>query len=89
MSDVKSITPEHIESLIVKKEYSRHEGSTLTICILTLKNGFTTVGQSACVDPKMFRVRKGRTLAFEDARQKVWQLEGYLLQQQMYVDSLL
>lgn len=84
-----TITPEHIDKIIKKKEYIRHEGSTLTICLLTLKNGFVVVGQSACVDPKKFRVKLGREIAYEDAREKIWLLEGYLLQEQEYINSLL
>lgn len=55
-----------------------------TICQLTLENGFTVIGKSACVDPTKFNVAVGGKYAFEDAFNKVWELEGYLLKQRIH-----
>lgn len=51
----------------------------LPLCILRLHNGFTVVGQSACVDPKKFDAGIGRKLALADARAKLWPLLGFRL----------
>jgi hypothetical protein len=53
------VTEESIAKKIVKEEYLYHEGGTLTICILTLQNGFTVRGESACADPANFRAELG------------------------------
>jgi hypothetical protein len=45
-----------------------------------LKNGFTILGRSACVDPANFDIEIGRHYARKDAEKQLWQLEGYLLQ---------
>lgn len=59
----------------------------LTICILTLENGFTITGESACASPENFDKLIGQKLAYENARNKIWQLEGYLLKEQLYQNS--
>jgi len=55
----------------------------LTICVLTLKNGFTVTGESACASPENFDAEIGAKIARENAKQKVWALEGYLLKQHL------
>ena len=59
----------------------------LTICILILKNGFTVTGESACVSPENFDANIGRKIALDDAMDKIWLLEGYLLKQRIYDDN--
>ena len=56
----------------------------LTICILTLENGFTVTGESACASPENFDKLLGQKIAYENARNKIWQLEGYLLKEKLY-----
>ena len=55
----------------------------LTICILTLENGFTVTGESACASPENFDKLIGQKIAYENARNKIWQLEGYLLKEKL------
>jgi hypothetical protein len=51
----------------------------LTICVLTLKNGFTLVGENACASPGTYDAEIGRKLARDNARNQIWRLEGYRL----------
>ncbi|UYA60179.1 Phage protein, Gp66 (IR5) [Pectobacterium sp. F1-1] len=60
----------------------------LTFCILVLRNGFTVTGESACVSPENFDAEIGRKIAHQNAVNKIWQLEGYLLKQRLYEQSL-
>lgn len=78
------LTPDDIDNTIVSADYYRFPKTNHTVCCLTLNNGFTLIGQSACVDPANFDAGIANQLAFEDARQKVWELEGYLLKQRMF-----
>ena len=55
----------------------------VTFCVLRLKNGFTVVGESACVSAENFHAEIGRRVARENAKQKMWPLMGYALQQQL------
>lgn len=57
---------------------------TLTFCILTLENGFTVTGESACASPENFDAEIGKKIAYDNAREKIWLLEGYLLKQRLH-----
>ncbi len=77
------LTPEHIDAVITGEEYHVFPGSQLTVCCLTLQNGFTVTGESACVSPENFDAEKGQEVAKDKAKNKIWELEGYLLKQQL------
>ena len=55
----------------------------LTFCVLVLRNGFTVTGESACASPENFDAEIGRKIARENAVNKIWPLEGYLLKQKL------
>jgi hypothetical protein len=55
------------------------ELSVLTFCVLVLQNGFTVTGESACASPENFDAEIGRKIARQNAEQKIWALEGYVL----------
>ncbi len=78
------LTPEHIDSVIAGEQYLTPEHSTLIVCCLTLKNGFTVTGESACASPENFNAAVGSKIAREKARNKIWELEGYLLKQRLF-----
>lgn len=56
----------------------------LTFCVLVLRNGFTVTGESACASPENFDAEIGRKIARQNALQKVWPLEGYLLRERLH-----
>ena len=74
-----SLDLDDINRAIKSAAYHQFPGTTLTVCCLTLQDGFNVVGQSACIDPAAFDEAMGRKIAHDDAVNKVWQLEGYLL----------
>lgn len=76
------VTPERIEQVIIKEEYHRLTG-VLTVCVLTLANGFTVTGESACASPENFDEEIGNKIARENAVNKIWPLEGYLLKERL------
>ena len=71
------LTKEHLENLIADASYHRLDGTTVTICALTLRSGFVVTGESACLDPAGFDAKIGERIAYENAFEKLWQLEGY------------
>ena len=79
---------------IMVNPLSSHEKSIidplklLTFCVLILKNGFTVTGESACASPENFDAEIGKKIAFENARNKIWQLEGYLLKEKLHQAKL-
>ena len=56
----------------------------LTFCVLVLKNGFTVTGESACASPENFDAEIGRKISRQNAVNKIWLLEGYLLKQSLF-----
>lgn len=59
----------------------------MTFCVLVLKNGYTVVGQSACASPENFNAEFGRKIALENAKEKIWSLEGYLLKNKLWAQK--
>jgi len=60
----------------------------LTFCVLTLRNGFTITGESACASPTNFRADIGRRVARENAVAKIWPLLGFRLRDRLSDDAL-
>lgn len=78
------LTPELIDDAIASEDYHVFTGSQLTVCCLTLRNGFTVTGESACASPENFDAELGRKIARGNARDKIWMLEGYLLKERLH-----
>lgn len=78
------LSPDDIDRVIVGEQFLIFQGSMTTVCQLKLANGFTVTGESACVSPENFNVEVGEKVARENARAKVWQLEGYRLKEACY-----
>ena len=77
------VTPEMLESVIISEQYHVFPNTTFTACLLTLKNGYTVMGESACASPENFNADLGRKIARDNAKNKIWALEGYLLRQRI------
>lgn len=71
------VTAEDLQASIKSIEYLYSQ--TLTICILTLTNGFTVTGESACADPANYKKDIGDRIARENAQNKIWPLLGFEL----------
>ena len=76
------LTPADIDAKIVKKTFTNLPSGKCVVCEITLENGFTVRGESACVSIANFDQEIGDRISFENARDKIWQLEGYLLQEE-------
>jgi Phage protein (N4 Gp49/phage Sf6 gene 66) family len=77
------LTPELIDNAIKSEAYYVFPESCMTVCCLTLQNGFNTVGESACASPENFNAEIGKKIARDNARNKIWALEGYLLKDKL------
>lgn len=73
------VTIEQIKAKIKDECYLVLPDGRTTVCMLTLENGYTIQGLSACVDAANFNIDLGRKYAYEDAVRQIWPLEGYLL----------
>ena len=56
------VTPQRVDEVIVGEDYHVFPGTTLTVCVLTLANGFTVTGESACASPENFDTELGRKI---------------------------
>mgnify|MGYP001616753491 FL=1 len=72
------LTPEYIDAQIEREEYHVFD-EVMTVCVLTLKNGYKVTGESACASPENFDQEIGRKISRGNARNKIWALEGYVL----------
>lgn len=82
--DAPRLTPELIDETIIGEAYYVFPGTTTTICRLELRNGFSTIGESAAVSLENFDEEIGRSIARDNARNKIWMLEGYLLKDKLF-----
>lgn len=76
-SPAERITRELIYSKIKGVEYIVRD--TLTLCIITLTNGFKATGEAACVDAKNYNKLIGEKISYENAFSQLWKLFGFLL----------
>ncbi len=81
------ITLDEIAACVKSEQYYVFPGTCLTICCLTLDNGFTVTGESACASPKNFNEEIGRDISRANAVEKIWPLEGYLLREKLHASD--
>lgn len=77
------LTPDSIDAVIVGETYTTLPSGKVMVCELTLKNGFTIRGEAATVSKANFNEEIGKKISRANARDKIWELEGYLLQDKL------
>ena len=77
------LSPAMIDATILSEQFHVFPGTTMTVCCLALKNGFQVIGESAAASPANFNAEIGQKIARDNARNKIWALEGYLLCQRL------
>jgi len=77
------LNPKMIDDTILSEAFYVFPGTTMTICALTLQNGYIVTGESAAASPENFDREIGRKIARDTARNKIWALEGYLLRSKL------
>lgn len=84
-----TITDDDIEDII---EHTKFKTFTVfdkcTVVVAELPNGFILTESSACVSPENYDADEGYNICFGKIEDKIWELEGYRLQQKVYEDSL-
>lgn len=74
------VTLSNVEAEIAGVEYINPKSSPhFTLAFVRLVNGFVVTGESACADPANYDEALGQKFALENAKRKIWALEGYLL----------
>lgn len=78
------LTPAEIDKAIVSETYHTFPDTTVTVCLLTLRNGAKVIGHNyGAIDPTRQNWEMGKQAARAIAVEKVWELEGYLLRERL------
>lgn len=77
------VKPADVKAEIVGETFTLLPSGRVTVCELTLKNGFTVRGESAVVFIENFNEEIGRKVARENAEKEVWQLLGFRLRDEL------
>lgn len=56
----------------------------LTVCVVTMDNGFMCVGKAAPASPENFNQQLGEKFAYEDCIKQLFPLEGYRLCEDLF-----
>ena len=79
-----AVDKQYLESRVQDVDYLVMKDGRTTVCTITMANGFTVNGYSACVLACNFDEALGRKYSYADAFDKLWPLEGYLLAEEVY-----
>lgn len=75
------VTMADVNAEIVGETYTVLPSGRVTVCELTLKNGFTVRGESAVVFIENNVPETGRKVARDNAVNQIWQLLGFRLRE--------
>ena len=85
--DAPRLKPSDIDAVITGETYTVLPSGKVMVCELTLRNGFSVRGEAATVSKENFNEEIGKRISRENARNKIWEIEGYLLQERLWQDS--
>lgn len=77
-NDGTRITQGMVANFIAKISHVGRHGNH-AVDLVTLRNGFTLIEESACVNPDNYDEEVGREIVYEKVTRRVWHLLGFLL----------
>jgi hypothetical protein len=83
-----SVTKEDVDNSIASVMYMCIPDTTITVCVITLHNGFRITGESSTVCPETFDVKIGEEVAYQNAYEKIWPYLGFKLKEDIYRQKL-
>lgn len=81
------LSEDAIKAKIADTKYINVEGTTMTICVIILENGYAVTGESSCIDPAKFNPEIGMKIAYSNAFDKLWGVLGYEVKQRWYEET--
>jgi hypothetical protein len=57
---------------------------SLTVCMITIENGFVVTGKTTCKNIEIYNKEIGEKLAYNKARDKIKMIEDYILKEKLY-----
>jgi len=83
-----TITEEYIAEIMENSEFEVHTVfDKCTVVSCRLPNGFVITESSACVSPENYDKDTGAEICFNKIADKIWELEGYRLQQWLWEEE--
>lgn len=86
MNDQESprVTQDMVTAAIMHVDYLTLPDTQITVCAITLRNGAKVLGHNyGAIDPARQNWEQGRQAAYDMAREKIWELEGYALRERL------
>ena len=85
-----TVTQEHVDSRIVQSKVGTIDnfGKPMTMVSVKLINGFTMNETTTCVDPANYDEKIGAEICMKKIKDRIWHLEGYVLQQRLYENGV-
>ena len=83
-----SVTVEEVEAAIKKVTFTILPNNRTTVCQITLDNGFTLEGSTACVSDEKFDKELGEQYSYKRAFEKVWGALGMRLADRLHQAKL-
>ena len=83
----RSVTPEDVDNEILAETFHRFPGTTVCVCCLTLRNGFTVLGDAAAASPENYREEIAHKISRAKAREKIWPLLGFRLRDRLTAEA--
>lgn len=81
---VARVTPDMVTSAILSVAHHILPDTQITVCVLTLTNGTKLLGYNyGSIDPAAQDWEQGLQAAYNMAREKIWELEGYALRERL------
>ena len=78
------VTPDMITAAIASSDFHVLPSTQITVCTITLRNGAKVLGYNyGAIDPARQDWQQGRQAAYDMAREKILELEGYALRERM------
>lgn len=85
MTKKNTVTQQQIEDIIGRSDIEAVTmGDKTTVVQVILPNGFIIIESSSCVDPVNYDFDMGISICMDRVKNKVWELEGYVLQNDIY-----
>lgn len=75
------LKPEDIDHVIMTRQFHVFPQTGITVCLVWLQNGHYVIGESECLSSENFDKELGEKIAYDNARNKICGLEGYLLKE--------
>lgn len=81
------VTADMVEDEIVGVEFHIFDDTCMTVCCLTLRNGFAVIGASSSVSPENFNQELGEKIAYGRACDAIWPLLAFRLRDELACET--